>query len=31
MLEQIISVQDMIAIGLLIGIIIKYIQRKEKW
>jgi len=30
-LEKIFSVQDMIGIAMIIGIIIKLIQRKEKW
>lgn len=31
MLENLVSVQDMIAIGIIAGIIIKLIQRKERW
>lgn len=31
MLEKFISVQDMIAIAILIGIVIKIIQFKKKW
>lgn len=31
MLEKLFSVQDMIGIALLIGVIIKLIQRKERW
>jgi len=31
MIEKIFSIQDTIAIAILIGIIIKLIQRREKW
>ncbi len=31
MLENLVSVQDMIAIGIIAGIVIKLIQRKERW
>ena len=31
MLEKFISVQDMIAIAIIIGIVIKVIQFKKKW
>ncbi|KKM80825.1 hypothetical protein LCGC14_1336010 [marine sediment metagenome] len=31
MLEKILSVQDMLGIAMIVFIIVKYIQRKEKW
>ena len=31
MLEKFISVQDMIAIAIIIGVLIKIIQFKKKW
>jgi len=31
MLEKFISVQDMIAIAIIIGIVIKIIQFRDKW
>ena len=31
MLEKILSVQDMIGIGIVLGVIIKLLQRIEKW
>ena len=31
MIEKFVSIQDMLAIGFVIFIIIKWIQRKEKW
>lgn len=31
MIEKIISVQDMIAICLIVGVLIKWVQRREKW